>query len=394
MAEVNYLKKLVFLTGTRADFGKIKPLISKLNSLEQFEIHIFVTGMHMLSRYGSTWEEIRNTQIGTQYRFINQSDFSRMDEVLAKTVLGFSDYIAEIKPDLIVVHGDRIEPLAAAIVGSLNNILVAHIEGGEVSGTIDELLRHSITKLSHLHFVANNEAARRLIQLGESSDSIFVIGSPEMDIMDSESLPTLKECSSYYQTFESEFAIAMLHPVTTENSTFVNSANLFFDALELSDKKYIVIHPNNDLGSEFIRNRIKSLESNPKFRIFPSMRFEYFLQFLKNAKFIIGNSSSGVRQAPHYGTPSINVGTRQDGRASSELIVNCEFDTFQILESIKSIDGIVRTPQKNFGSGNSADKFLDILNSTNRNVWNYPLQKRFVDLSESSTYPVIKETNA
>jgi len=374
-------RKLVFLTGTRADFGKIKPLISRLDENSEYEIHLFITGMHMLSLYGSTWEEIKSTGIGIQYRFINQSAQSKMDEVLAKTILGFSDYISEINPDMIIVHGDRVEPLAGAIVGSLNNILVAHIEGGEVSGTIDELLRHSITKLSHLHFVANEDAKRRLLQMGEDPESIFVIGSPEIEVMDSDSLPTLEDCVTYYGTFNTNYSIAILHPVTTEVEVFDKYVDDFFDSLEMSSKNYIIVHPNNDLGSEKIRQRIKQIVDSSKFRIFPSMRFEYFLQFLKNADFIIGNSSSGVRQAPHYGTPSINVGSRQDGRISSDLIINCGFEQDEILDAIQAVSGIRRIPSRQFGEGGSAKKFSEILTNETRGIWNRCIQKQFVDVA-------------
>ena len=137
-------KRIVFLTGTRADFGKLKSLILIAQNSDLFEVNIFVTGMHMLEKYGKTIREVEKSGIKNIYPFINHDNIDHMDRNLSKTIDGFSHYISEIKPDLIVVHGDRIEPLAGAIVGSLNNILVGHIEGGEISGTIDELIRHSI----------------------------------------------------------------------------------------------------------------------------------------------------------------------------------------------------------------------------------------------------------
>ena len=157
-------RKILFLTGTRADFGKLKPLISRVRDCEDFQYEIFVTGMHMLSRYGHTYLEIPKSGFDRYFLHINQHDAvdQQMDMVLAHTVLGLGNYVREFTPDLLVIHGDRIEALAGAIVGGLNNILVAHVEGGEVSGTIDELIRHSVSKLSQLHFVANEEARQRL----------------------------------------------------------------------------------------------------------------------------------------------------------------------------------------------------------------------------------------
>ena len=171
-------KKIVFLTGTRADFGKIKALIQAIENHSNFEPHIFVTGMHLLHEYGYTVIEVERSGFNNIFKYNNHTDETTMDLTLAKTITGFSEYVKTIKPDLIVVHGDRVEALAGAIVGSLNNILVAHIEGGEISGTIDELIRHSVSKLSHIHYTSNDKAKKRLLQMGELENSIFTIGSP------------------------------------------------------------------------------------------------------------------------------------------------------------------------------------------------------------------------
>lgn len=153
-------KRIVFLTGTRADFGKMKSLIKITQNSSLFDVHIFVTGMHMIEQYGKTIIEVQKSGFKNIYPFINHDEIVHMDRNLATTINGFSHYIGEMKPDLIVVHGDRIEAMAGAIVGSLNNILVAHIEGGEISGTIDELIRHSISKLAHIHLVSNEQAKK------------------------------------------------------------------------------------------------------------------------------------------------------------------------------------------------------------------------------------------
>ena len=168
------VKRIVFITGTRADYGKLKSIIAKVNSCPGFEAHIFVTGMHMLRKYGYTMIEIEKGNYRNVYTFINQNHSDTMDSILGKTISGLSDYVKEIRPDMIVIHGDRVESMAGSMVGSLNNILVSHIEGGEISGTIDDVLRHATTKLSHLHFVSNDHAKKRLKQLGENEDYIHV----------------------------------------------------------------------------------------------------------------------------------------------------------------------------------------------------------------------------
>ena len=160
------MKRIVYLTGTRADFGKLKSLISISQNHPDFDVHLFVTGMHMNSLYGFTVSEVINSGFKNIYKFINHETDDSMDKILSSTMIGFSQYIKQIKPDLIIVHGDRVEALAGAIVGSLNNILVGHIEGGEVSGTIDELIRHSVTKMSQLHFTAIEEYAKRQNGIG------------------------------------------------------------------------------------------------------------------------------------------------------------------------------------------------------------------------------------
>jgi len=372
-------KSIVFLTGTRADFGKLKSLISILQDKEAFEPHIFVTGMHLQELYGYTLIEVQKSGFKNIYTFKNHTHETTMDLTLAKTIEGFSAYVNALKPDLIVVHGDRVEALAGAIVGSLNNILVAHIEGGELSGTIDELIRHSVTKLSHIHFVANDLAKQRLMQMGELPESIFTIGSPDVDIMFSEQLPNLQDVRQYYNIPFEIYAVAMFHPVTTEISQMETYANHFVEALIESGKHYVVIYPNNDLGSQHILKAYKRLEQPPHFRVFPSLRFEYFLTLLKNAQFVIGNSSAGVREAPYYGVPTINIGTRQQNRVSNIDLINTNYNIDSILEAIKKVKAVQKINEQQFGEGNSAQAFLDSLNLPQ--LWLINHQKQFRDLS-------------
>ncbi|BAO74399.1 UDP-N-acetylglucosamine 2-epimerase [Winogradskyella sp. PG-2] len=370
-------KKIVFLTGTRADFGKVKALIQSVKDHNDFEPYIFVTGMHLLHEYGYTLIEVERCGYDNISTFHNHTDEATMDLTLAKTINGFSEYIKEIQPDLIVVHGDRVEALAGSIVGSLNNILVAHIEGGELSGTIDELIRHSVSKLSHIHYTSNDEAKKRLMQMGELEQSIFTIGSPDVDIMFSDNLPDLNEVKRYYQIDYKTFGLAMFHPVTTEIDTIETKANQFVEALISSDENYVIIYPNNDLGSKHILKAYEKLQDNLRFKIFPSLRFEYFLTLLKNSKFIIGNSSAGVREAPYYSVSTINIGNRQLNRANSSKIINVPCEKSQILEALNNLSKTSNAITETFGKGNSAKLFLDSLESSK--VWSINHQKQFKD---------------
>ncbi|MFC2109191.1 UDP-N-acetylglucosamine 2-epimerase [Bacteroidota bacterium] len=372
------MKKVAFLTGTRADFGKIKSLILALEKHKEYTPYVFVTGMHLMEQYGYTLIEVERNGFTNIHTFENHTHEATMDLTLAKTIEGFSAYVKNIKPDLIVVHGDRVEALAGAIVGSLNNILVAHIEGGEVSGTIDELLRHSVSKMSHLHYVANKMAEKRLIQMGEDPSSIFVIGSPDVDIMFSNTLPSLQVVKQYYKIPFNEYAVVMYHPVTTEVDDLEAHANNLVEALLKDDKNYIVIYPNNDLGSAKILKAYKRLENNSRFRIFPSVRFEYFLTLLKKSAFVIGNSSAGIREAPYYNIPTINIGTRQENRALHSHIIHTDYEINSILQAINNCHKVTfEVVNTTFGKGNSAELFIKSLEKL---IFNKAVQKRFIDL--------------
>jgi UDP-N-acetylglucosamine 2-epimerase (hydrolysing) len=372
-------KKIVFLTGTRADFGKIKSLITALEKDDKYTPYVFVTGMHLMEDYGYTLLEVEKSGFEHVDTFENHTHETTMDLTLAKTIDGFSNYIKKTNPDLIVVHGDRVEALAGAIVGSLNNILVAHIEGGEVSGTIDELIRHSVSKMSHLHYVANDLAKKRLIQMGEVATNIFIIGSPDIDVMFSNDLPSINEVTAYYEIPYDHYAVLMYHPVTTDNANVAIYANNLVDALLKDDKNYVVIYPNNDLGSREILKAYKRLNHNSRFRVFPSIRFEYFLSLLKHSDFIIGNSSAGIREAPYYGVPTLNIGTRQKNRALHKHILHSNYETNEIYNAISKVDKIkLQKIKPVFGHGNSATLFIDSL----RFLWsnNSNIQKQFIDL--------------
>lgn len=373
------LKKILFLTGTRADFGKIKSLIQILEGHPNFEPFIFVTGMHLQEAYGYTLLEVERCGFQNIHTFQNHTHETTMDLTLAKTIEGLSAFVKECEPDMIVIHGDRVEALAGAIVGSLNNILVSHIEGGEVSGTIDELIRHSTSKMSHIHFVSNKQAKKRLIQMGELAESIFTIGSPDVDIMFSNDLPDLEEVKKYYEITFDHYAVVMFHPVTTEAKYMEQYANDFVEVLLNDTHNYVVVFPNNDLGSTAIIKAYEKLKNNSRFRIFPSLRFEYFLTLLKKSQFIIGNSSAGIREAPYYGLPIINIGTRQQNRSLHADIVNVDYSKESISSALKCIDSHKIIATKNdYGSGNSSQLFLSSL--LNTDIWQLNHQKQFKDI--------------
>lgn len=373
-------KRVLFITGTRADYGKIKSLMKEMEQSGIYDVFIYVSGMHLLAKYGSTYREVLKDGYKNVYVAFGQPHTGNMSYNLGGVLTSLSAYVKEIEPNMIIVHGDRIDALAGAITGALNNILVAHIEGGEISGTIDDSIRHAISKFAHLHFVCNEEAKKRIMQLGESEEHIYVIGSPDIDVMISEKLPELQNVKAYYEIPFDEYAIFMYHPVTTELGLLKEHISTTIDALIESGRNYVVIYPNNDLGTDIILDEISVLEGMERFRIFPSIRFEYFLTLLKNSSMIIGNSSAGIRESGVYGVPAIDLGTRQNGRYDIKKLQNVQ----HVDENVAAIlAAIQKTPDykvqcQSFGKGNSTEQFLEILQK--KDIWDCGIQKKFVDL--------------
>lgn len=370
--------RVVFVTATRADFGKLKPIILALQ--ERMDVRVFVTGMHMLSKYGSTYREVLKAGVTQPYLFSNQRAGDPMDYVLARTIQGLGDYLKENRAEVVVVHGDRVEAMAGALAGALHNILVAHIEGGEVSGTVDEHLRHAVTKLSHLHLVANEEAKRRVVQLGERPEAVHVTGSPDLDVMSSPGLPTLEEAVERYEIPFRDFGICIFHPVTTEVERTGADAEELVAALETSGRNWVVVHPNNDHGCEAILDVYRSREGNGRFRFFPSIRFEYFLTLMKHSRLVVGNSSAGIREAPFYGRHAVNVGTRQRNRTSSPMVANVGADRGEIEALIDERWGKTGEPSSDFGDGRSTERITEIFLSMDGKGTS--IQKVFRDISD------------
>ena len=370
------MKRLVFITGTRADYGKLEPLAIKSLNLG-FEVHFFVTGMHLLERYGLTSIEVARNKEFKRREFSNQNEGDNQDQILANTINGFSDYLNQTRPDLVLIHGDRVEALAASLVCSTNYIRSAHIEGGEISGTIDEIYRHCNTKLCTVHLVSSAEAKSRVVQLGEHPDRVFIMGSPELDTHSKPSGISIDEVRARYDIPWKEFGIAIFHPVTSELSNLRDQANAFYSTLNESGKNFVIIAPNNDPGKEYIFSTISELPKK-QFRLIPSMRFLYFSELLRHAKVLVGNSSAGVREAPFLGLPSLDIGTRQNKRHSSASIVQATAFEKSVIKDFLGKNWGEKYPKNTFfGTGDSSERFERIL--LGEKLWGLPLQKVFFD---------------
>lgn len=373
------MKKIVFITGTRADYGKIKSVIKMLDNSNTFDVYIYVTGMHLLEKYGSTYIEIQKDGFNNIFLSKRIDNSLSMDEILANSILQFTKFVKNIKPDMIFVHGDRVEAMAGAIVGALNNIYVSHIEGGEISGTIDESIRHAISKLANFHFVSNESSKKNLIQMGEDANNIFIVGSPDIDIMVKNNYDIDYIKKKYNINFEN-YAIMIYHPVISEIDFLKNKIKVLVDSIIESDRNYVVIYPNNDMGSDIILEEYKRLIGNDKIIMYPSIRFEYFLTLLKYSDFVIGNSSLGIRESGIYGIPTINVGTRQNGRYDLRTQKNICCVNEKKSEIINAINEIEKYKYKDkmFGNGDSDKRILKILECDN--LWKRNLQKKFISI--------------
>lgn len=370
-------RRLLFVTGTRADFGKIEPLAIAARDAG-YDIAFFVTGMHMMQRYGLTKVEVHRVKGATVHEFQNQRAGDPQDMVLAKTVMGFSDYLTEAQPDLVVVHGDRVEALAAALVCATNYVRCAHVEGGEVSGTIDEIFRHCNTKLAYCHLVSSDQAARRVMALGEPAEAIHAIGSPELDFHGRASGVTIDEVRAHYDIPFDDYGVCTFHPVTSEAATMGQQAADLFSAMEASGRNFVVILPNNDPGAADI---LKVIEALPKdrFRLIPSMRFAHFSELMKHASGIVGNSSAGVREAPFLGIPSLDIGTRQARRSDAGSVTSAQADDRDTIMGFLSDEwGKRHEAHTGFGAGNTAGRFVELLNDPS--FWSRSLQKEFQDI--------------
>ena len=367
-------KKIIFVTATRADFGKLKSLIKILKDRKEFEIFIVVTGMHLSHRYGYTYLEVKKVFKTKIIKFKNQSLEDRLETILSKTSENFSKIVKKINPDLIIIHGDRVESLACGIVGSLNHILTGHIEGGELSGTIDDTIRHAVTKLSHVHFVGTNNAKKRIKNMGEIGEHIFNIGSPDIDIIVKEKLPNLPTVRKRYDIKFQDYAIFLWHPVTSRVNNLKYETTKVLNFLKNLEEKFIVIFPNNDPGSKIITECYKQLPKN-NFKTLKSLRFEHFLTLLKYAKYIIGNSSAAIYEAPILSTPAINIGERQHKRIKSKVIKNFDVESLNKKRLYNFLDKYQTSKKKYFGGGDSSKKFLKIL--LKKSFWKIPTQKFF-----------------
>lgn len=371
------MRKICVVTNNRADYGKLKSVLFALRSRRDIETLLFVTGSHLLSEYGRTIAEIENDGFKVSYTMHTEMS-GRIPTTMAKStgiaITEFANAFHNLKPEVVVVHGDRYEALAAAVAASFMNILVAHIEGGEVTGTIDEHIRHAITKLAHAHFPSTENARRRIVGLGERDDSVFCFGCPGIDTLaavEKLSFPEVKRMMKpyvkkmeWYKRFDKDFFLVVQHPVTTEFRSTVDNIRSLTRALARFRSSMVVFWPNIDAGAEDIVREIKKFEHSYSgaVGVFPNFPSEVYVNLMRHAKVMVGNSSSGIREACYFGTPVVNVGTRQDGREKPRCVADVPYDTAEIASAIKGQLAAGRyEPEYPYGKGGAGARIAETL---------------------------------
>ena len=364
------VKKICCITGTRADYPRVRSVLKRLKYNPNFILYIVVTGSHLLKEYGYSYKEI--VEDGFEiYKKVHmfKNDFNSpygMALASAECTKGIAHALSEINPDLVLLTVDRVETLAAATAASLMNYPIAHIQGGEITGTIDEVLRHAITKLSHIHFPASKDAKKRILRLGENPKLIFQTGCPYIDeLKNYQYLNKVKLSKKYKLDLDKKWVIFTQHAVTTEVNDSLSQIKKTISALnEFPDLEIICFFSNTDAGSKEI---IQQNKKQSRFKMFPNMKSEDFASVMKSSKFMIGNSSAGLREAPTFSLPAINIGSRQKGRLRAKNVVDVEHDIIQIIDAINkclyNLDFLnsLRNLKNPYGNGHSSKKIVEIL---------------------------------
>jgi len=368
------MKKIIsVLTASRAEYGLLKPIIKKLNMVEEFDLRIVATGMHLSPEYGETYKEIEQDHFVIDKKIEILSAFdtpASVSKSMGLAMIGFGEYFEELKPDLLIVLGDRYETLAVCCAAMNARIPIAHLYGGETTeGAIDESIRHAITKMSYLHFTSTKDYRKRVIQLGETPERVFAVGAIGIENIKNTKLLTKVELEHEINyKLDQPYAVVTFHPVTLEDN---NVRNQFSSLLKACDKhrelSYIFTKANSDAHGSII-NEMIDLYAGQRQNVvaFASLGTIRYLSALKYSTLVIGNSSSGLLEAPSFCIPTVNIGDRQKGRLQCSSVINCAAEAYAIEEAItqatsNTFKAIAAGTVNPCGDGNTSDKVVEKL---------------------------------
>ncbi|ABE52491.1 UDP-N-acetylglucosamine 2-epimerase [Methanococcoides burtonii] len=332
-------RKIAVVTGTRADYGIYLPVLKAIQRSSKLDLSLIVTGMHLSETFGHTVDEIEKDGFSIDAKIplgLLEDSGASMALDVGICILGLTDALKKIKPDILLVLGDRGEMLATTIAGIYMNIPVAHLHGGEVSGTVDESIRHAITKLSHIHFPATEESAERIRNLGEDEFRIYVVGAPALDTILSETFVPKEEMGHFFDIdINKPIILVVQHPVTTEVGAVERHIRETMDAVVELGEQTVVIYPNADAGGRKIIETIEQYRNYAFIKIFKNIRHVDYLSLMRTTNVMVGNSSSGIIEAPSFGLPVVNIGTRQTGRQRGQNTIDVDYDKDEIIKAIK-----------------------------------------------------------
>lgn len=340
------VKNVCVLTATRAEYGLLKNLILRLQKEPEFRVNVLVTGMHLDKAFGETYREIEEdgVPIAAKIPILSKQDGAvGMSETMSNALVGFGHFFAENRQDLLVVLGDRYETMAVCIAAMNERIPIAHIHGGEVTeGAIDDAIRHSITKMSYLHFTSTEVYRKRVIQLGEHPDRVFNAGALGVENILSRKLLDKSELEESIQfKLGEKYCLVTFHPVTLEENSGIEQVNELLQAMdEMEEYRYLITKANADAGGRAINERLEEFAETRRERIYltESLGMIRYLSAMKYCSMVIGNSSSGISEAPAMGIPTVNIGDRQKGRIQAVSIVNCEPETSAIKNAMEKAE--------------------------------------------------------
>jgi GDP/UDP-N,N'-diacetylbacillosamine 2-epimerase (hydrolysing) len=364
-------KKICILTATRAEYGLLKPIILKLKAVPEFETKVIVTGAHLSPEFGLTYKEIENDGICIDKKIdilLSADTPAAISKSMGLAMIGFADYFAQLEPDMLLVLGDRYETLAVCCVAMNQRIPIAHLYGGETTeGAVDEGIRHAITKLSYLHFTSTPEYRRRVIQLGEQPDRVFCVGAIGIENIFNEKILNKDELElAIGFKLDKPYAVVTFHPVTLEDN---NSAEQFEALLNVcqthQEMKFVFSKANADTNGRIINQLLdRYAKGHDNAVVVASLGVVNYLSALKYSEMVIGNSSSGLTEAPSFGIPTINIGDRQRGRIQTDSVINCAPVASEIDQAIKmAATDEFKQKAKNivnpYGDGKTSGKIVD-----------------------------------
>ena len=357
-------RKILFVTGSRGEYGYIRPIIKLIQKSKKLDYSVLATNLHLLSNFGNTIDEFAKDKIKVDHVIPMCLD-GYTNETMIKSLgiyfQSFCDYLTNNRPDIILLAGDRGEQLISAIVGFHLNIPVAHIQAGELSGNVDGMSRHAITKFAHIHFPSNQDAFNRLMKMGEEVFRIFNVGAPQLDEIYANKHTSKDKLLKKYHLEDKTTGIILQHSITEESDKAYSQMKAVLDACGKFDYQYVIIYPNNDAGSLAIQDSIQK-NKNSNMHVLKSIPREDYLGLMHISKFIIGNSSSGILEAPSIPLLAINIGKRQEGRLQGGNVVNVKnYVVDELCKVIQQIDWIELGNYNPYGDGKSSQKIVEIL---------------------------------